>query len=276
MDRRLERALAAQRESRRVAFRATFDPASDDEWRSLIRDVVAIANSGGGAILISSPALDRAALGDRLPDSVNVDLVEAQKGSTNVMAMLVDEAETPIVFDRGVLYVRHGAKTEPATNDDIALMIERRVNATRRSWLNAVRSVVRTPAGANNALPREVRDSDSPHATPIRVVDDPRAPAFRVVDPDKTHPYRQKEVLAALHRQFPDRRINQFDMQAIRHVYDIDAMQEFSHKSLFGTRQYSQKFVDWLIEQATREPRFFENARQKFAPRRVNDVPPPE
>jgi hypothetical protein len=43
---------------------------------------------------------------------------------------------------------------------------------------------------------RVVREPEAPLA--VRVVADRRAPAYRVVDYDKTHPYRQKELLAFL------------------------------------------------------------------------------
>jgi hypothetical protein len=44
-------ALAATRESRRIEFKQSFDPASAGEWCELIKDIVALANSGGGIIV---------------------------------------------------------------------------------------------------------------------------------------------------------------------------------------------------------------------------------
>ena len=45
----LELALAARRESRRVAFRIL---TSDFDWNQIVKDIAAMANSGGGAIVI--------------------------------------------------------------------------------------------------------------------------------------------------------------------------------------------------------------------------------
>jgi predicted HTH transcriptional regulator len=48
----LERAITAQKESKHVDFKAEFDPNSRHDWCEIIKDIVAMANSGGGAILI--------------------------------------------------------------------------------------------------------------------------------------------------------------------------------------------------------------------------------
>jgi hypothetical protein len=299
MRKNLDRALAAKRESRRVALRETFNAGSIQDWCEIVRDIVAMANSGGGVILFGvdhSGQLDPAAITDsihRYTDSnfSNFEIVDAVKDSTPVVALVIGEAPTPIVFskagtyatgegrqatafDRGTLYFRHGAKSVPASTEDIAALIERRVNAQRKTLLSAVKRVVRAPEGAAvSVLPAEVRDSDSPSATPIRVVDDPGAPAYRLVDYDKTHPYRQKELLAAFRERMPGRNINQFDLLVVRHLHPIDSSPELSHKALFGTRQYSQKFLDWLVEQATSDLHFFEAAREIYARRRDANSP---
>lgn len=208
-----------------------------------------MANSGGGVILFSD--LDGATVS--IPD-VEFEIVDAMKDSRPVVAIVVEEASVPIVLD-GIVYVRHGARSAPATTKDLATVIDRRISAHRRSWLSAVRSVV-----------RPVQETT---ATPIRVVTDPRAPAFRVIDYDKTHPYRQKELLAAFRDRVPGRAINQFDLLSVRHTHGIDAKPEFSHKSLFGTRQYSQKFLDWLVGQAKADPMFFLHARAEYQAKRA-------
>jgi hypothetical protein len=94
-------------------------------------------------------------------------------------------------------------------------------------------------------------------------------PVRRVFDYDKTHPYRQKDILAALRQRVPGRPLNQFDMQAVRYVHGIDARPEFSHKSLYGGRQYSERILHWLVEQATKNEHFFDDARQQFTQHRT-------
>ncbi len=280
MRQNLERALAATRESRRVEFREAFDAGSADDWRELSRDIVALANSGGGVVLFgvnrkgepagATVSIDRASVVAQLRQYVDsipdLELVTATKDGRPVVALLVGEAVSPIVANDGTLLFRHGAKSAPGTTKDVAGVIERRATELRRSWLTAVRRVVQKP---ESFLPPEVRDSDSPDATPIRVVDDPRAPAYRVIDYDRTHPYRQKELLAALRARLPGRVLNQFDLLAVRHVHRTDERPEFTHKPMFGTRQYSEKFLSWLMAEAQRDERFFESARQKYASRIV-------
>lgn len=273
----LEQALAARRGSRRVALRMEFDPDSRESWRELIRDVAALANSGGGVTLIGK-RIEAFQVSETLreyadTDFADLEIVEATRDDKPVVALLVGEATTPIVFTnreigKGVVYVRHGAKSVAATTQDLAAIIDRRVQMVRRSWLTAVKHVVQgsaiLPLGV---LPPEIRDSDSPEATPIRVVEDPNAPAFRLMDFDKSHPFRQKEVLAELRDRLPGIALNAFDLLAVRKVFHIDDNADFSHQTKFGTRQYSPKFVEWLVAQGQKDPEFFQNVRRRFGRR---------
>ena len=262
MDKNLERALAATRPSGRIAFKPRFD-GSADAWRDLVRDIVALANSGGGVVLFDAIAtqLDARRVAQCIrqhtsSDFANFEIVEARKFAVPVTAIVIAEADTPIVFNDGTLYFRHGSKSAPATTNDLAAAIDKRVKQQRRSLLNVVRKVVQSPETVDVA-------------TTVRVVDDPHALALRVFDYDKTHPYRQKDILTALQKRLAGRTLNQFDMQAVRFVHDIDARPEFSHKSLYGGRQYSQKFLDWLVDQAKRNSDFFDDARRRFTAHRA-------
>jgi hypothetical protein len=79
--------------------------------------------------------------------------------------------------------------------------VEREIESLRRSWLGNIRKVVDAPHGHKvMLLPPEVVESDGALATPIRLVDDPSAPAYRKIDPNKTHPYRQKEVVEEINK----------------------------------------------------------------------------
>ena len=267
MRQNIERALAARRESRRVVFRDSF---SDDDWAKLVRDVVALANSGGGVVLFGvtrsgdasgadlTPVPGISQLVERICETTDADFddlefVDAMKQGKIVRALVVGPALTPLVIDGAVL-VRHGARSAPATSADIAAAIDRRVKTAQREWLHTMRRAITEPQA---------------ETARIRVVEDKNAPAYRLVDYDKTHPYRQKELLAAFRERVPDRQVNQFDLLAIRHMHHTDERPEFSHQSLFGTRQYSQKFLDWLVAQAQRDPQFFEAARAEYSRRRA-------
>lgn len=269
MLRLVDRALAASRASRRIALRPAFDAASENDWRELVKDIAALANSGGGVILFGQDVVppETARIAEEFArfTTVEVDFQVVQASKTRA-AIVVEEAETPVVFPKGLVYFRHGAKSEPVTSGDLEALIKRRVTALRRSWLGAVKRVVEAPGVSAGAavLPQEIRDSTEPGAMPIRVVQDPRAPAFRVIDYDRTHPYRQKEVLSALRERLGNPAMNAFDLQAVRHVHHTDDSPDFAHKPVFGTRQYSAKFIDWLAEQAKRDPEFFRSAREQY------------
>jgi predicted HTH transcriptional regulator len=47
----ITKALTAKRESKHVEFKQSFDPISPGEWCELIKDIAAIANSGGGIVV---------------------------------------------------------------------------------------------------------------------------------------------------------------------------------------------------------------------------------
>jgi hypothetical protein len=186
-DRYLPRAAEARRESKYVEFKTEFDPSNDGEWLELLKDMVAIANGGGGVIVIGVRndgsasgadvcpvlALDGAAICDKLASYTgdNFDDFEVSplaRDGTRVAAIVVRPAEdAPLTFEqpgtypdprrpdthqksafgRGP-YMRHGAKSEPATRDDLRAFIERRLEAIRAEWLGGIKRVITAPRGA--------------------------------------------------------------------------------------------------------------------------------
>lgn len=233
----VERALAATRESRRIAIR------SDADTSSLVRDLAAMANSGGGAIVLRGQSPERVLDEFRRETDSEFADVHVDRG-----VIVVGEAITPVVID-GIMYIRRGARTGTATTADVANLIDRRFTMVRKAWLSAVKQVVQPGMAA---------------AAAVRVVTDPRAPAFRLVDYDKTHPFRQKEVLAALRERLPEMRLTQFDLLAIRKVHGVDANADFVHKPAFGSNQYSMRFVDWLRREIERDGAFISAARDRY------------
>jgi hypothetical protein len=241
----LERAATAKRASKRVAF-----------TRELaLEDVVAMANSGGGVIVLGDDAadVDRAHVRDALLGFDHFDMREVTRNGKRARALVVGEAgDLPLELDRTV-YFRHGGKSGPATADDVRRFIDRRLRATRRRWLRNIRQVVTTEA---------------PAATMVRVSDDPTAPVVGRVDPDQTHPYRQKEAVQTVNDRLPPgTTITPYDVLSVRRVHGIDdtSHPEFAHRMKFGSIQYSEAFVDWLVEQQRADPAFFEEAKARYS-----------
>src|SRR5438874_799042 len=50
----VERVLAAKRESKHIEFKRGFDITAAGDWCEIIKDIAAIANSGGGAIVFGA------------------------------------------------------------------------------------------------------------------------------------------------------------------------------------------------------------------------------
>lgn len=294
----LKIALKAKRETTYIEFKSEFDVAALADWCELIKDLIAISNQGGGLMLIGvgndgkasgfdvAPvlALDPAKISDKVGPYIGgqhfeCEVLSAEKDGKQVAVLKIEGAEYPFVFTKpgtypiadnkqknsfsvGTVYFRHGAKSAPGTTEDLRKHIERRVAAIRKEWMGGVRKVIRAPTGSTvEVLPPDVRASDSPTATPIRITDDPKAVVMGVADPDITHPYRQIDVIREIKSQFPDIRLTAFDMLSVRHTHSIDRDKKMVYKSKYSTPRYSQAFVDWVIKSYKADKRFFETAK---------------
>lgn len=298
----IDKALRQKRESKYVDFKSSFDPSSSGEWCELLKDIVAMANSGGGVIVVGldnkgEPSggdvtdvlnLDHATIVDKIRKYTgqgfgDVEIHEAEKKGQTVAIIEVSAVEIPMIFQnvgtyqvgpkkqrtafsRGSIYFRHGAKSEPGTSDDLRDVVERNLETIRKEWLEGVRKVVKAPPGSTvTVFKGDVRESRSPDAAPIRLVDDPDAPGYRLIDHDTTYPYRQKEVIEAVNGMLPAGvDINTYDILAVRRVHGIDEDQRFSHHPKFGRPQYSEAFVTWLVENHKKDPNFFVKARETY------------
>jgi hypothetical protein len=294
----------AKNESKSVDFKSAFDPDCAADWCELLKDVVAMANSGGGTILIGVAddgqcmgrlsalkilQTDPAKITDKIAkytgmqfDSFTINLV--RRSGRKVAMVTIGWADPPMIFEKpgtyavedgkqqktafaaGTLYVRHGAKSEPARSADIARLMNRNIQRARREWLSGVKKVSMAPTGSTvSVLPRGVVQSSDPTATPIRITDDPGAPGYQLIDPDKIHPWRQKELLEELNKSLPTK-INTYDLLAIRRLHHIDDDANFVHKARFGSTQYSPAFAEWLLKQHATDPTFFQKCRFSFKP----------
>ena len=297
----LKKAQSSKRESRSIEFKEKFDVSSSQDWCEIIKDIVAITNSGGGIILLGlnnhgEPVgtditnvlnLDNAILTDKIAKYTGIqfsafDIKEIQRDGVKIAALITSGLSVPLVFTqpgtydigggkqktafaKGTIYFRHGAKSEPGTSSDLRDVIEKELRQIKKSWLGNIRKVVEAPKGYKvQMLPLEIVESNSPTATPIRLVDDPNAPIYRKINPNLTHPYRLKEVVQNFNKQISDIKINSYDILVVRRMYKIDEMQNYFFKPLFASPQYSQAFIDWLIENYNKNHNFFTDARKQF------------
>jgi hypothetical protein len=213
---------------------------------------------------------------------------EVKRGTTTAAALIIDNVPVPLVFTKvaryevptksggtkekfafrqGVVCVRHGAKSEPATTSDLMEVVERRADQLREQWLGGIRKVVEAPADTNVAVYRPTERDESGRPTKVRLTTEPGAPVFGMVDTDETHPYRQKELIREVNRRLAKgRSINPHDVLCVRRVHKIDEANapQFAHQPKYASMQYSDAFVDWLVEQEKKNPAFFSEARALY------------
>jgi len=307
MDDFIKKALNAKRESKSVEFKESLNVASPGEWTEIIKDIVAIANSGGGAILIGvdnhgkpnafdvKPLLefDSADITNKIHKYTGIqfsefEILEEEKVGHKIAALNIKGVSIPIVFTKpgtydigggkqktafgiGTIYFRHGAKSDPGNTEDIRKAIERQLESIRKDWLRGVRKVVTAPHGSKIVVAsgQEFRESGSPNATPIRIVNDSSAPAYRKIDFDISHPHRLKELIRKLNEELKGKgSVSTYDLLCLRRLYNLDGNSDFCHKPIFGSMQYSEALTDWVMKQVEENARFLEQARDECRARR--------
>jgi len=85
-------------------------------------------------------------------------------------------------------------------------------------------------------------------------------------NPDITHPYRCKEVVQIVNQRLNSMKIiTTHDVLCVRKVFKIDENNpNYYYKSKFASPQYSNTFIDWLIEQFGKDHAFFDKVRTKY------------
>ncbi|MGB9456409.1 MAG: ATP-binding protein [Bryobacteraceae bacterium] len=204
-------ALSATRESKHIEFKEYFDPTSAGGWCELIKDLVAIANSGGGIIVFGlnsqgeptgAPvnlisAVDPADITNRVSKytgcaDFDVGIRDVQKCGAMLCAFLVTAVPTPLVFAKpgtyydagagkektafraGTVYFRHASKSEPGTTDDLRVVISRRVDVLRKHWTKGIRKVVQAPAGSEVLMVQRPKGGGAPEGN-VRLTNEPGA-----------------------------------------------------------------------------------------------------
>lgn len=302
----VKKALNAKRESKSIEFKQSINVASPGEWVEIIKDIVAISNSGGGVIVIGVDnhgkpkgfdikpltEFDSADITNKINKYTGVqysdfEILEEEKAGQKVALLIIQGVSIPIVFTKpgtydigggkqktafgiGTIYFRHGAKSDPGNTEDIRKAIERQLDSIRKDWIRGVRKVVTAPRGSKIVVASgEVKESSSPDATPIRIVDDPKAPAYRKIDYDVSHPHRMTELVRRLNEELRGKAIvNSRRLLCLRRLHNLDENPDFCHKPTFTSMQYSETLVDWIMTQMKANARFLEDARAECYARR--------
>lgn len=86
-------------------------------------------------------------------------------------------------------------------------------------------------------------------------------------DAATTHPYRMRELLNEVKVQTSGTFCpSTGDIAAVRYAYEIEKKQAFFYQSGIKNvqKQYSNEFVEWLIERHTKDAKFLPMARDKY------------
>ncbi|MGD1072475.1 MAG: RNA-binding domain-containing protein [Bryobacteraceae bacterium] len=302
----LQKAAASQKESKYVDFKERLDVESIAEWCEITKDIVAMANSGGGIIVFGlqnngapsgfdgTPLLsyDTAKVTDKVAKYTNkqfaeFEWLELDRRGHKLAALAVYSAALPIVFTKagtyradngkekiafhqGTIYFRHGAKSEPGDSDDLTEIINREVERLRKVWLSNIKKVTQAPPGSvvEVASP-SARQPLGAHGVPVRIVADENAPGVRPERADNIWPHRAKDLISLVnHRLAGGGKINTYDVQCVRKVFEIETKRpEFCYRPFALTSpQYSEAFVDWLVAEYSKDNSFFLQTRQRAQP----------
>jgi len=221
-----DKAVSAKRESKHLEFKEKFDPNVARDWCNIVKDIVALANSGGGTIVFGVKD-DGSSAGEDVSAVLRIDpaqitdkiakytteqfdkfaMQEADREGRKIAILRVGCLPIPMVFtqpgtydtgggrhetafSRGSVYFRHGAKSEPGNTNDLRKSLERELTRIRKSWLKDIRKVIHAPIGKI--------EPDLRSAQPMRVVDDLSAPAYRQVWDESAYLSPQQIVVGAL------------------------------------------------------------------------------
>jgi hypothetical protein len=271
-----------------------FDQSSQRDWCELIRDIAAMANTGGGDILLRVPpetgAVTRGDVLGRLggfSDSTfdDIELRPVDSSQPAVVRIAVGRSLFPIVFTKpgcyvdpnevesrieafaaGSVYFWHEGKSIPGGTGDLRDSFERLLRRVRRRWLRGIRRVLTTHIDSVDLTTAARKDAKSKKSAPanlqpVRITTDPDAPALQPQDVERLYPWRQKDLLSELNARIGRRALTTYDIQAVRRQHQLDGRPDFVFHLPGAGRRYSPATADWFMEQQGRDPEFFAKAR---------------
>ena len=301
-DPRVTKCLSAKRESRGVEFKEQFVISDPRQLLEVLKDLVAIGNSGGGTIAVGinntgegcgsdvKPVLDydHAKYCDlikkyTMQNFSDFEVIEARKDGHAVAIFLINPPDSPLIFEKpgtyavdsshqktvfsqGTIYFRHGAKSETGTTEDVRKFMHQRVREMRVELVKGMRRVTEAPRGSQlQVVSRGTVVTGGTSAVPVKMTTNPKAQGVIVVDRDQIFPYRQKEFIERLKEVLPDGpTLNSYDLQAINRVYNIAAQENLSWKPQFSGRQYSEALVEWIVDKISKGKDFVQVTRRQF------------
>jgi len=290
----LDNLLKQKQETASIEFKSEFDGTAV-AWLEIIKDIVGMANSGGGLILFGFDSkgkpsnkdisivstIDPAVLTDKIHKHTSINfsnfkIVSLEYQDTVVCVYEIGHSEYPIIFTTagnsqvngktvpsfqvGTVYFRHGAKTEPADNQDIRQFLDKKIERTRGAWLDGIRKVVEAPEGS--VINVMSLDNSSNVSTDIHLTNDPSAPNYTIEDIDKIYPLRGKLICNILNNKFSN-----LAPLKNKNILDANDFLGFNQNRNYIYRQkdaiikYSSQYLKLLMEKYSENPNFFIDAK---------------
>ena len=300
MEELIRRPQLGKRESKNLDFKVGFDTGSREAWCEIVKDIVAFANSGGGAIVFGARDDGTPADVDVTPylsvdpadvtNKVNAytgyefdefEIIEIERGGRPLALYAIFGVATPLVFIRdgahvvqgksrrpafvkGTVYFRHGAKSAPGTSQGLNSWLELSLESIRSTWLGGIRKVVEASAGQ---VVHVVTDKKGDVAgMPARIGTEPGAPVVRPQNPEDIWPYRKSDLVRrVLHLISTGVRFNSHDVKSVRQVHGINPAsrpQYVFKPHEMSPPQYSEEFVQWIVDQYRGNGRFLDDSRK--------------
>lgn len=254
-------ASESKRENKQIDFKEKFDPTNVSDWCQILKDILAMANSGGGVLLFGIKDngdiiegynkeiilnIDQATIVDKINSYTGenfdeIKVIEVERDGIHVPAFLIEGSLTPIVFikhgadvsDRGKqrpafvkgsVYFRHGAKSEPGNTNDIRSALDRAVNRAKKNWFEGVRKISNIKDGDEVIVKAKNSNQIAElQKIPGKIVSSSDAISFRPDNASEIWPHRSKEALKEVNEKLTDgKKITIHDLLCIRKSNKID------------------------------------------------------
>ncbi len=285
-----------------IDFKEELDVNSKGEWCEVIKDIIAIANSGGGALLFGVKDdgkksnynhrvildFDSAKIADKISSYLDIEytdfeIIEIKRGTNKASCMICYPSFPPRIFkkqgdysdsngkqktafQKGVLYTRRGTRSIPAQSADLLRMLDREINVRRKAWLGNIKKIVQSPSDHDvHILSKGTNVTFEKDGTPVTITDNPDAPEFHISNPDKLCPYTTKKTIERINIRLNGIAcINTWDMTLLKDKYKIDENPAYYYRPTSGASQYSEEFIEWVITEFEKDNEFFKKNRKWF------------
>ena len=298
------KAETTNQESKQLDFKGQFEDTTEC-WCALTKDIIAMANSGGGILVLGANSdgtpsgadcnallkCDLAVISSKVfkwtgYEFAEFETVVVRRGDCNYPALIVGEADVPIPFSKpgewekpdgkkktefaeGTVYFRHGAKSAPGTRADFSKWIERYASAERQRLMRGMKKIVTASPGHVVAAVTTADPITGTGATGMvaQLSNDPKAIKIIPRRAADFYPHRGVELREKVNSVLKDTKINSHDVVSVNNSYKV-----FTDHPEFATKPhdktgplYSDQYAEWLVQQIRSNPKFLSDARNSYA-----------